>query len=192
MKPSYHLSSFPLLFLKVHISSGPHLSITARHSFLQVKRLPRRNRKVPGAVVRGGGVCLHSISSRGNGAGRMFRVAPGAGELLSYNWQCVRKSQAARSLQVSSWFGGEKHGADGMSGGCLTISIMIMMEMGSVCSVRCLLLMWHFILIINPVVKCWQRPLLLSSSHDRRRKENDWKASDLRSFAFINRAAKRL
>lgn len=78
MKRSYHLSS-------LHTSSGPHLSITARHSFLQVKRLPRRRRKVPGAVVRGGGVCLHSISSRGNGAGRMFRVAPAAGGLLRVN-----------------------------------------------------------------------------------------------------------
>lgn len=93
MKHSHHLSS-------LHTSSGPHLSITARHSFLQVKRLPRRKRKVPGAVVRGGGVCLHSISSRGNGAGRMFRVAPAAGGLLSYNRQRVRKSQ-----QVSLWFG---------------------------------------------------------------------------------------
>lgn len=54
----------------------PHLSITARHSFLQVKRLPRRSRKVPGAVVMGGGVCLHSISSMGNGAGLIFKVAP--------------------------------------------------------------------------------------------------------------------
>lgn len=54
----------------------PHLSMTARHSFLQVKRLPRRRRKVPGAVVMGGGVCLHSISSIASGAGRMFRVAP--------------------------------------------------------------------------------------------------------------------
>lgn len=78
MKRCYHLSS-------LHTSSGPHLSITARHSFLQVKRLPRRRRKVPGAVVRGGGVCLHSISSRGNGAGRMFRVAPAAGGLLRVN-----------------------------------------------------------------------------------------------------------
>ena len=56
--------------------SPAHLSITARHSFLQVKRLPRRSRKVPGVVVRGGGVCLHSISSIGNGAGLMLRVAP--------------------------------------------------------------------------------------------------------------------
>ena len=72
--PIYHLypaAPHPL-------SPRAHLSITARHSFLQVKRLPRRSRKVPGAVVMGGGVCLHSISSRGNGAGRMFRVAPGA------------------------------------------------------------------------------------------------------------------
>lgn len=72
-----------------HFQSTAHLSITARHSFLQVKRLPRRSRKVPGAVVMGGGVCLHSISSRGNGAGRMFRVAPGGEEapglLVSYD-----------------------------------------------------------------------------------------------------------
>lgn len=54
----------------------PHLSMTARHSFLQVKRLPRRRRKVPGAVVMGGGVCRHSISSIAKGAGRMFKVAP--------------------------------------------------------------------------------------------------------------------
>ncbi|KAA8583439.1 hypothetical protein FQN60_015985, partial [Etheostoma spectabile] len=43
---------------------GESRDTRARHSFLQVKRLPRRSRKVPGAVVMGGGVCLHSISSR--------------------------------------------------------------------------------------------------------------------------------
>lgn len=91
MKRSYHLSS-------LHTSSGPHLSITARHSFLQVKRLPRRRRKVPGAVVRGGGVCLHSISSRGNGAGRMFRVAPAAGGLLS---QQVCRCRCGLEAQVT-------------------------------------------------------------------------------------------
>lgn len=66
-----------VFFFLCHASLLSHLSITARHSFLQVKRLPRRRRKVPGVVARGGGVCLHSISSRGRGAGRMFRVAPG-------------------------------------------------------------------------------------------------------------------
>lgn len=89
-----------------------HLSITARHSFLQVKRLPRRRRKVPGAVARGGGVCLHSISSRGNGAGRMLRVAPGAGsssitlvsnhDLSEGVCRCVRGFKA-QNLTPCSW-----------------------------------------------------------------------------------------
>lgn len=79
-----------------------HLSITARHSFLQVKRLPRRSRKVPGAVVMGGGVCLHSISSIGNGAGRMFRVAPGGGRITG---RLQMKAQPSHGLQVHFWIG---------------------------------------------------------------------------------------
>lgn len=79
-----------------------HLSITAKHSFLQVKRLPRRSRKVPGAVVMGGGVCLHSISSIGNGAGRMFRVAPGGGRITG---RLQMKAQPSHCLQVHFWIG---------------------------------------------------------------------------------------
>lgn len=51
--------------------------MTAKHSFLQVNRLPRRKRKVPEVAVTGGGVCLHSGSSTGIGAGLMLNVAPG-------------------------------------------------------------------------------------------------------------------
>lgn len=54
-----------------------YLSMTARHSFLQVNRLPRRNRKVPDVAETGGGVCLHSGSSIGMGAGLILSVAPG-------------------------------------------------------------------------------------------------------------------
>lgn len=72
--------------------SPAYLSITAKHSFLQVKRLPRRSRKVPGVVVMGGGVCLHSISSIGNGAGRIFRVAP-----------CVRTGLCLVQMDGSGW-----------------------------------------------------------------------------------------
>lgn len=90
--------------------SPSHLSITARHSFLQVKRLPLRSRKVAGAAVRGG-VCLHSISSRGMGAGRMLRVAPGAGreaELSDWSvmngrqniWEEERRPQQAAGVCV--------------------------------------------------------------------------------------------
>lgn len=53
-----------------------YLSITARHSFLHVNRLPRRSLKVPEVAVTGGGVCLHSGSSIGMGAGLMLSVAP--------------------------------------------------------------------------------------------------------------------
>lgn len=91
-------NKLPFMINKFLLPPPAHLSITARHSFLQVKRLPRRSRKVPGAVVMGGGVCLHSISSIGNGAGRMFRVAPGgsgAESLVSYNWRI--------SLQAYLW-----------------------------------------------------------------------------------------
>lgn len=73
-------------------SLSAYLSITAKHSFLQVKRLPRRSRKVPGVVVMGGGVCLHSISSIGNGAGRIFRVAP-----------CVRTGLCLVQMDGSGW-----------------------------------------------------------------------------------------
>lgn len=55
----------------------PHLSITARHSFLQVNLLPRRKRKPVGAEPNVGGACCQSImSSRANGAARIARVAP--------------------------------------------------------------------------------------------------------------------
>lgn len=50
--------------------------MTARHSFLHVNRLPRRSLKVPEVAVTGGGVCLHSGSSMGMGAGLMLSVAP--------------------------------------------------------------------------------------------------------------------
>lgn len=50
--------------------------MTAKHSFRQVNRLPRRSRKVPEVAVTGGGVCLHSGSSTGMGAGLMLNVAP--------------------------------------------------------------------------------------------------------------------
>lgn len=53
-----------------------YLSITARHSFRHVNRLPRRSLKVPEVAVTGGGVCLHSGSSIGIGAGLMLNVAP--------------------------------------------------------------------------------------------------------------------
>ena len=53
-----------------------YLSMTARHSFLQVNRLPRRSRKVPDVAETGGGVCLHSGSSIGIGAGLILSVAP--------------------------------------------------------------------------------------------------------------------
>lgn len=66
----------------VRAQSHSHLSITARHSFLQVKRLPLRKRKLPVAELIGGGVWRHSISSRVMGAGRMFRVAPGKGNRI--------------------------------------------------------------------------------------------------------------
>ncbi len=87
-----------LRFFLLLLLPPAHLSITARHSFLQVKRLPRRSRKVPGAVVMGGGVCLHSISSIGNGAGRMFRVAPAAESLVSYNWRrCICQEESSHN-----------------------------------------------------------------------------------------------
>lgn len=55
----------------------PYLSMTARHSFLQVNLLPRLRRKPPGAGANGGGVWCHSItSSRARGAARMASVAP--------------------------------------------------------------------------------------------------------------------
>lgn len=55
----------------------PHLSMTARHSFLQVNLLPRRRRKPPGAEPNVGGAWCQSImSSRASGAARMARVAP--------------------------------------------------------------------------------------------------------------------
>ena len=50
--------------------------MTAKHSFLQVNRLPRRSRKVPDVAETGGGVCLHSGSSIGMGAGLILSVAP--------------------------------------------------------------------------------------------------------------------
>lgn len=56
--------------------AATYLSITARHSFLHVNRLPRRSLKVPEVAVTGGGVCLHSGSSIGIGAGLMLNVAP--------------------------------------------------------------------------------------------------------------------
>lgn len=77
----------------------PHLSITARHSFLHVKRLPRRSRKVPGAVAMGGGVCLHSISSMGRGAGRMLRVAPGTDR----KGRGFRTTPAVYQVHVNTW-----------------------------------------------------------------------------------------
>lgn len=56
---------------------APHLSMTARHSFLQVNLLPRRKRKPVGAAPNVGGACCQSIiSSRANGAARIARVAP--------------------------------------------------------------------------------------------------------------------
>lgn len=66
--------------LKHVILSSPwqfaYLSMTAKHSFRQVNRLPLRSRKVPEVAVTGGGVCLHSGSSTGMGAGLMLNVAP--------------------------------------------------------------------------------------------------------------------
>lgn len=55
----------------------PYLSITARHSFLQVNLLPRRRRKPVGAGPNWAGACCQSIiSSRPSGADRMASVAP--------------------------------------------------------------------------------------------------------------------
>lgn len=54
-----------------------HLSMTARHSFLQVKRLPRRRRKLPGLQLMGGAFCHSTMSSSAMGAGLIARVAPG-------------------------------------------------------------------------------------------------------------------
>jgi hypothetical protein len=62
-----------------------YLSMTARHSFLQVNRLPRRSRKVPDVAETGGGVCLHSGSSSGMGAGLILNVAPEINKAFSEN-----------------------------------------------------------------------------------------------------------
>lgn len=62
-----------------------YLSMTARHSFLQVNRLPRRSRKVPDVAETGGGVCLHSGSSIGMGAGLILSVAPEMNKMFCAN-----------------------------------------------------------------------------------------------------------
>lgn len=86
-KPIKH---YPLLHFQLIYSSSfyiclplspppptPYLSITARHSFLQVNLLPRRRRNPVGPEPNGSGAWCQSImSSRASGAARMARVAP--------------------------------------------------------------------------------------------------------------------
>lgn len=79
MKGSTSTQVFSFLTLgRLLLGKGDrYLSMTARHSFLRPNRLPAPVvGKVPDVAETGGGVCLHSGSSIGIGAGLILSVAP--------------------------------------------------------------------------------------------------------------------
>lgn len=88
--------------LNIRSASPPHLSITARHSFLQVNLLPRRRRKPPGAGPNWGGAWCQSItSSRARGAARMARVAPDV-KNTRQTFICISMSQFSEYLKSNN------------------------------------------------------------------------------------------
>lgn len=83
--------------------------MTARHSFLQVKRLPRRRRKLPGLQLMGGVLWCHStMSSSAMGAGLIARVAPGMTKTTIYQL-CFSKSSVVHVV-LSRFFRNLTHG----------------------------------------------------------------------------------